>query len=90
MAEYIKREDVVKRLENLFQLQAVTAKAIVNAIPAADVKPVVRGEWEMKPDHYGFFEEIPVCSVCGCTTKMRETYSFCPNCGADMRDAEDG
>ncbi len=49
-----------------------------------------RGRWEMKPDPYGFFDEIPVCSECGCTTKMRETYKFCPNCGADMRGENNG
>ena len=43
-----------------------------------------KGKWEMKPDPYGFFEEIPVCSECGCTTKMREMYNFCPNCGCEM------
>ena len=41
MAEYIKREDAIERLTGLFQLQAETAKAIVDAIPAADVRPVV-------------------------------------------------
>lgn len=54
-------------------------------IPTADVRPVKRGEWMRKPDPYGFFEDIPVCSECGCTTKMREEYNFCPNCGADTR-----
>lgn len=42
------------------------------------------GRWEMKPDPYGFFDDIPVCSECGCTTKMRETYNYCPSCGARM------
>lgn len=45
--------------------------------------------WEMVPDPYGFFDEIPVCSECGCTTEMRKTYKFCPNCGADMRSEQD-
>lgn len=46
--------------------------------------PVRHGKWEMKPDPYGFFDEIPVCSECGCTTKMREKTKYCPNCGARM------
>lgn len=49
-----------------------------------------KGRWEMKQDPYGFFEEIPVCSECGCTTKMRDKTKFCPNCGADMRGEQDG
>ena len=55
-------------------------------LPAADVVEKKKGHWEMKPDPYGFFEEIPVCSECGCTTKWREKYLYCPNCGADMRE----
>ena len=51
--------------------------------------PVRHGRWEMKPDPYGFFDEIPVCSECGCTTKMRETYNYCPNCGAKMDGGEE-
>ena len=62
---------------------------LLKEIPAADVREWKRGKWEMKPDPYGFFDEIPVCSVCGCTTKMRETYIFCPNCAADMRGEDD-
>ena len=57
--------------------------------PTVDAAPVRRGRWKMKPDPYGFFEEIPVCPECGCTTEMRKTYNYCPFCGADMRE-EDG
>lgn len=46
------------------------------------------GRWKMEPDPYGFFDEIPVCSECGCTTKMREPYKFCPNCGAKMEQED--
>ena len=46
--------------------------------------PVRYGKWVMKPDPFGFFDEIPVCSECGCTTKMREKTKYCPNCGARM------
>lgn len=53
---------------------------------ATDVRENVRGKWDMKPDPYGFFDKISVCSECGMMTKMRETYNFCPNCGADMRE----
>ena len=48
------------------------------------------GTWEIRTDPYGFFEEIPVCSVCGCTNKWREKYSYCPMCGARMECEQDG
>ena len=35
-----------------------------------DAEPVRHGRWIMKSDPYGFFDKIPVCSECGCTTKM--------------------
>ncbi len=61
--------------------------AQVNAEPTIEERKT--GKWEMKPDTYGFFEEIPVCSKCGYTTEMRKTYNFCPHCGADMRGKQD-
>lgn len=41
MDDCIRRGDVIERLVEAFKLQAETAKAIVEAIPAADVRPVV-------------------------------------------------
>lgn len=46
------------------------------------------GKWIEREDPFGFFDTIPVCSECGHTTKMRERYNYCPNCGADMRGDE--
>lgn len=60
---------------------------MIEELPPAE--PVRHGKWEMKPDPFGFFDEIPVCSECGCTTKMREKTKYCPNCGADMRTEND-
>lgn len=47
------------------------------------------GKWEMRTDPYGFFDTIPVCSVCGCTNKWREKYPYCPTCGARMECEQD-
>jgi predicted amidophosphoribosyltransferase len=55
----------------------------IEDLPSAE--PVRHGKWKMKPDPFGFFDEIPVCSECGCTTTMRDKPLYCPNCGADMR-----
>ena len=51
-----------------------------------DAAPAVYGRWIEKDDPYSFFDTIPVCSVCGCTTKMRQKTRFCPNCGAKMAE----
>lgn len=56
---------------------------LVNAIPAADVREVKRGEWSEK-----LYEDEPVsffiCSNCGDDNYWKA--NFCPNCGADMRE----
>lgn len=55
--EYIEREATIERLEKLMQLQAPTARAIIEAIPAADVRPVVlcreckHKGWVQEPEH---------------------------------------
>ena len=58
----------------------------IEALPPVDAEPVRSGKWEMKPDPFGFFHDIPVCSECGCTTKMREKTKYCHNCGARMEE----
>lgn len=60
----------------------------IRELPSAQSERV-EGEWLMLPDPYGFFDEIPVCSECGCTTKMREKYKYCPNCGVKMKERQE-
>ena len=50
-------------------------------VPAADFRPVVRGEW---------VESFPLEVECSCCifrlkSLLKIWYKFCPNCGADMR-----
>ena len=52
----------------------------VEAIPAADVRPVVHGKWERKRDKCGSFVSCSVCHTSGWYQ-----FAFCPYCGADMR-----
>lgn len=51
---------------------------ILSEIPAADVRPVVRGEWRKSE----LFNDHPECPVCSYVS--RERSNFCPNCGAEM------
>ena len=50
-----------------------------------------RGRWNCSDDMY----ESAVCSVCGWDTTepwdhIRHWFNYCPNCGADMREVDDG
>lgn len=89
MAEYISRESAAKALmthRGLTPIARLEAATTVCHVPAADVKPVVRGKW------------IPIrlgdckCSVCnsvyGICGGLLGDYYFCPNCGADMREVQ--
>lgn len=52
--------------------------SLIDEIPAADVREVVRGKWKKRKNW-----SRCVCSVCS-YENGGET-NFCPNCGADMR-----
>ena len=59
-------------------------RKMVEGIPAADVRPVVYGEWvkNEKQDK----ESISCCSACGYpVSPFWAESNFCPNCGVDMR-----
>jgi len=65
-------------LEVLDRQSCYWAAEYMKLIPAADVVPVVRGEWIYTPtEPLGY-----VCSVCG---KGFCRCNYCPNCGADLR-----
>lgn len=86
--------DRLEKLEERYGVYSSECGVLAGAMKLLEIQPTIeperkKGQWEMKPDPYGFFEEIPVCSECGCTTAMRKTYNFCPNCGADMRGEQD-
>lgn len=108
MDDYIKRQDVLDAfwlvdpendgadggtvvLQNL-ELTSSDVESIVSEIPAADVRPVVRGRWIKQNDDPldGNF----YCSAChsgidiatGSETPIDREMFFCPNCGADMRE----
>lgn len=115
MAEYIEREEAMFRLSkwlekasdinnrglyNFGEIAAYQTSIFeINSIPAADVKPVVRGTW-VYDDETG---EI-CCSECGRITNDRHDEiqefdgkkvialcypRYCGFCGADMRGEKD-
>ena len=78
MSEYIKREDVMERVGR-WQLNTREAIAeMIMSVPSADLVERKKGEW------YDRGSLSCRCSNCRC--KSPEEFSFCPNCGADMRE----
>ena len=96
MAEYIERGKIKfhrtgfeERCHNdrWTEYVDIAFKSEVEAIPAADVRPVVRGEWGYRWKIHGDGRrptELFPCTVCG--FENTSATNFCPNCGADMRE----
>lgn len=93
MSDYISREaaklavvDVAQSRENGFQWgEEVTFTpskiiGLIDKIPAADVRPVVRGKWIDVNGDGSLFR----CSVCKEDSCCNGNY--CSPCGADMRE----
>ena len=102
MAEYIEREAALafqNEVEPLLCRNVVTHDIMsatkdadmvkyLQSIPAADVRPVVRGKWIMND------ESRTVCSLCGNVVafvshpdRRWDFGNFCPNCGAKMEES---
>lgn len=96
MTDYIKRTDAVKIAEkyglaNGSALGRHTGLADciaseILSLPAADVAPVVHGKWG---DNGIAGSMLVKCSVCGFDCGAN-SFSYCPNCGARMRQAKRG
>ena len=75
MAEYIEREKLIEHLKKdpLFDLvERYGITGVIESIPAADVRPVVRGKWSVHEIYkhelsYGAtaYEPVYECSACG-------------------------
>ena len=89
MDDYISRKAIMDAYEEEQRKNGPWRfEAIIESVPAADVRPVVRGHWEIVTGSNG--KEYMVCSECRVTQTLTGTFSYCPNCGADMREENDG
>ena len=87
MAEYIERAAAIDAVSEVYydtpdvNLSAEKFEAAINAIPAADVAPVVHGVWACvnKIDPISGYR----CSKCRRIVGFDLT-PYCPNCGAKM------
>jgi hypothetical protein len=96
MAEYIEREKIGLTDFEIAMCNGDYKEAFkmllekIESIPAADVRPVVRGKWERMSDNDVFGDIHCKCSACGEDWWQGPGWfrkaNFCPNCGADMRE----
>nr|DAU67435.1 MAG TPA: hydrogenase/urease nickel incorporation protein [Caudoviricetes sp.] len=86
MAEYIEREALIAEFKRLGlgenglveRVFAEGVYTVIEAIPAADVAPVVHAYW-IPCDNGGYF-----CSNCDKRAGFRFDLEYCPRCGAKM------
>lgn len=88
MDDFISREAALSAQNKSMNLNEMRER--LKRIPAADVRPVVRGEWVVSRTDYGWNgAEFPThckCTECGREVPYQDKDNFCPNCGADMRE----
>lgn len=95
MDEFISRESTIKRIKEVYcvgcnSYHGVGCRAcgtgeaidIIDDFPAADVAPVVHGEWEIVVGSNG--KEYMVCTCCRVSQDLTGVFTYCPNCGAKM------
>lgn len=82
MAEYIERSAAIKAAKHAWA-KGLEPSQYIEALPAADVAPVVNGEWLLRHEGYGHYWECSVCHTNPCIYVTEHT-KFCPNCGAKM------
>lgn len=87
MGDYIERQavlnayDAVQRENGPWRFET-----LIEFVPAADVRPVVRGRWEwMGPCRDSGGRLWATCTACGLRQRLGDFTMFCPHCGADMR-----
>lgn len=102
MDEFISREATIKRIKEVYcadcnSYNGVRCRAcgtgdaidMIEDAPAADVTPVVHGEWLLRHEGYGHYWECSVCHTNPCIYVTEHT-KFCPNCGAKMDGGDNG
>lgn len=78
--EYIGREEVILAVRHAWA-KGLEPTQYIEQIPAADVAPVVHGEWIERALR-------PTCSLCEFSGSLIDApispFKYCPNCGAKM------
>lgn len=90
MTEYIERETLIEAAKHNIPIgrceaDIVDVKRLIEAAPAADVRPERHGEWKKA----SYDRQVIYCSSCGERSPCDWDWDFCPRCGAKM-DGRDG
>lgn len=91
MAEYIDREEYCEKHCQCSNEYCDKESCPIWKAPAADVAPVVHGQWEMRPTGMATDtgpEYKACCTVCNEPNKQYQP-PFCPHCGAKMDGGAD-
>lgn len=89
MSDFVSKEI----LYNLCQPSGVCRLhvSMIDQMPAADVRPMVRGRFVHDGPRFAGGVDWWHCSNCGSLVSGVETcFAFCPHCGADMRPENNG
>ena len=88
MDEYIKRETAVRMVMAAKWgdgSDGAMAMEIVASAPAADVVPVVHGQWKERKSFHAEGSIVAKCSACQKDVQyLGNPLKFCPNCGTKM------
>lgn len=92
MPEYIKLKDALHIIDLVITDDAIkhTGKAIRKRLKELPTVSFEHGQWVNKRSRLGSIYELYACSWCGFTYTFKPDYSFCPHCGADMREGVNG
>lgn len=84
MTDYISRKAAISAVS--ISANRHQAHSYISEIPAADVRPVVHGEWlDCKGSNGNDYRK---CSKCLHTQEITGLLNYCPVCGTDMREQE--
>ena len=102
MDDYVSREAAFETLSEYYhhrtEIQHNALREALNRTPAADVRPVVHGNWIETSEPAGWADVYcACCSVCGESfilgehefDDLKHDFQICPACGADMRGEAD-
>lgn len=81
MAEYIERSAAIEAAKHAWA-KGLEPSQYIEALPAADVAPVVHGAWQVT-------DRFKACSVCGYAFARLLPDKYCPHCGAKMDGGAD-